>query len=554
MDQLLGRERLPTDRAIELHETVPPAKWCITFVDLKFFQSEVQRALRAQTFPETDSEHGPSIYAVNEHYIMPVTAAAGKMSWALMRNPRGLDCDLFISHAWQEGVFEFTRKVIASWPWLARHAWCCMLANPQHLDIGALLQSPSSSPFALALQTSKYMLVVPNQHRSVYTRLWCGYEAYIAFQSNKIIQTATPRVWDQVLFSWFWMFPALFIGLAVGGVSNASTTPIDDYLVRLITVLAILASLVSQNSGHIKLCLVENHIGLAAAVAVACCASDIAFPLHPASMTLELDALTRAEIVAYFLLSEVDSVNWQADLDAEAELRNEFQGSLRHAACSEVQDEENIWTEISDQRDEVDKVIQVLLKAGMTSDALRHAYLQGVELQHAGVIQWAIPVLVLGPGVAMECFLMGHFAVRVFDTDEDVTGVLWYPRSLQFVSLFARLSLLTLLFRRSIDERCWMLNVMAKTVAPSLLCRVAVGFLTKGPLLSAAWILYYISMLVAWLFAALGIRGALKLPCGRLVADFFLRRVVGCGSSSRTSVDPLDSVDEESESDSSSET
>lgn len=99
-----------------------------------------------------------------------------------------------------------------------------------------------------------------------------------------------------------------------------------------------------------------------------------------------------------------------------------------------------------------------------------------------------------------------------------------------------------------------MLNVMAKTVAPSLLCRVAVGFLTKGPLLSAAWILYYISMLVAWLFAALGIRGALKLPCGRLVADFFLRRVVGCGSSSRTSVDPLDSVDEESESDSSSET
>ena len=27
-----------------------------------------------------------------------------------------------------------------------------MLANPQNLDIGALLQSPSNSPFALALQ------------------------------------------------------------------------------------------------------------------------------------------------------------------------------------------------------------------------------------------------------------------------------------------------------------------------------------------------------------------------------------------------------------------
>jgi len=34
---------------------------------------------------------------VNEQYIKPVTAEAGKMSWALMRNPDGLDCDLFVS-------------------------------------------------------------------------------------------------------------------------------------------------------------------------------------------------------------------------------------------------------------------------------------------------------------------------------------------------------------------------------------------------------------------------------------------------------------------------
>ena len=33
---------------------------------------------------------GPSIYAVNDHYIKPVTAAAGKMSWALMMNPDDL--------------------------------------------------------------------------------------------------------------------------------------------------------------------------------------------------------------------------------------------------------------------------------------------------------------------------------------------------------------------------------------------------------------------------------------------------------------------------------
>ena len=211
------RERLPTHRAVELHETVNPARWCITFADLKFFQSDIHRAIQeGQTFQESFSENGPSIYAVNEHYIKPVTAAAGKMSWALMMNPEGLDCDLFITHAWQEGVFEFTKKVLTSWPWRARHAWCCMLANPQNLDIGALLQSPSSSPFALALQSSKYMLVVPNRHNSVYTRLWCGYEAYLAFQSNKIIRTATPPIGRQVLLAWLRMLPALLIGATVG--------------------------------------------------------------------------------------------------------------------------------------------------------------------------------------------------------------------------------------------------------------------------------------------------------------------------------------------------
>ena len=38
-----------------------------------------------------------------EQYIKPVTLKAGKVSWALMQHPDGLDCDLFISHAWQEG-------------------------------------------------------------------------------------------------------------------------------------------------------------------------------------------------------------------------------------------------------------------------------------------------------------------------------------------------------------------------------------------------------------------------------------------------------------------
>eukprot|EP00913_Durusdinium_trenchii_P021179 g19900.t1 len=46
-------------------------------------------------------------------YIKPVTAAAGNVSWALMKNPDGLPCDVFITHAWAEGLLlplEFARK------------------------------------------------------------------------------------------------------------------------------------------------------------------------------------------------------------------------------------------------------------------------------------------------------------------------------------------------------------------------------------------------------------------------------------------------------------
>lgn len=46
-----------------------------------------------------------------------VTLEAGKRSWALMRHPEGLKAEVFVSHAWQEGVFEFLQKLRSSWPW-----------------------------------------------------------------------------------------------------------------------------------------------------------------------------------------------------------------------------------------------------------------------------------------------------------------------------------------------------------------------------------------------------------------------------------------------------
>merc|ERR1712048_794396 len=77
--------------------------------------------------------------------IKPVTLQAGSTSWALMCNKEGLKCDLFVTHGWQEGVYEFIDKVLNSWPSGAQHAYCCMLSNPQNLDVGDLIASPSQS-------------------------------------------------------------------------------------------------------------------------------------------------------------------------------------------------------------------------------------------------------------------------------------------------------------------------------------------------------------------------------------------------------------------------
>jgi hypothetical protein len=188
-----------------LHNQLGPERWCVTKEDFKFLRREIQLAVRKgqitpiQTDPLTgrgdvfdpnDNVTGPNMYNVVENYLKGLTNKAGKMSWALLRHPKGLNCDVFITHCWAEGAYELIDKVIASWPRDKKHAWCCILAIPQNLDIGNLIGQPSLSPFALALKTATHMMVVSNGKHSPYTRIWCVYEAYLAHSHDKIIFTA----------------------------------------------------------------------------------------------------------------------------------------------------------------------------------------------------------------------------------------------------------------------------------------------------------------------------------------------------------------------------
>ena len=176
----------------------------MTQQDLRFLRKEVRKAIdqhmvlpivhgnRPDSFEVGDNTMGPNMYNLSANYIIPLTQAAGLMGWALLRNPQGLACDLFITHSWQEGAFEFIDKVLASWPRGKTAAWCCVLAMPQSLPdyISRLIQVPRTSPFALALQNATHMLAVPTQRCQIYSRLWCGYEAYLATYHNKVVLTA----------------------------------------------------------------------------------------------------------------------------------------------------------------------------------------------------------------------------------------------------------------------------------------------------------------------------------------------------------------------------
>jgi len=512
-----------------MHMSIPAGRWCVTRRDLKFFQQEVWRAVKGNKiqqprdgrddFDSHDHMYGPSIYTVNEQYIRPVTREAGMMSWALMRNPNGLDCDLFISHAWQEGVFEFLRKVRHSWPRGVRNAWCCMLANPQNLDIGAMLETPSESPFAVALRASQIVLVIPNRHQSVYTRLWCGYEAYLAQEEGKTILIAVYSHLPEIQRALWRMTGAALAGCVLGILCDFGKIRWPKRFGVSIAAAAFLG-----------LC-IENHsmrIVLNTSCEVLCFVEvtrlEVIFPFtHQTKMPWWVWRISHSIFwlmcAIFFCLSEVDRISGKNTVKEAQELRKGYQGSIRYADCARRSDASKIHQEIDEQIEEVDYAIDVLLTAGMSSPALRSITRQGVDIEFAAYSEITAAVVLLIP---FEVLSVAHFAIHLKQWN------VWYLLILHSFPIVGRLILLLLLRRSTLDERCFLLKVLTKFAAVLLvLLAIATILALFAPGSSPAMVWLCTSnaaLLLVIPIAFLGIQGTAALPFGLCLLQLFFAR------------------------------
>ena len=139
---MASHTRLHRARGFTAHETVSMECWCVTYDDLQNLRKSVKDGvMRGQILPtegdpfdKDEDEFGPCVHTVVQQLIKPVTYMSGGQSWALLAHPSGIQCDLFVSHGWAEGIYEFIDKVLNSWHRGANNAYCCMLSNPQNLD------------------------------------------------------------------------------------------------------------------------------------------------------------------------------------------------------------------------------------------------------------------------------------------------------------------------------------------------------------------------------------------------------------------------------------
>ncbi|CAK9051869.1 unnamed protein product [Durusdinium trenchii] len=400
--------------AKRLHQEVPPHRWCVTLQEFQHFVRDVRVAWRAglwgqvpshSTISFQDDSSGPNVYQVNVDFVKPCTLRAGGMSYALMLHSGGLDCEVFVSHAWAEGIFELCICVKYGWVVGKQNLYCCLLANPQNLDIGEVLgNTPSASPFAAALNSASHIIVAPNRAVSVYSRLWCVYEAYLAAKQEKIfVMPAISNTSQCLSLHCQWLFLPVLCGILLGGLLSWLVSKYARPKQEVATGLAILVYL---NLGNMLVHILwPRHCRKLRAMwwtdSFLLLTSFLIATMYILLVYVEEEAATGGAwvefVISFFrkfffvalalLCTSSVGQNIHSEIE-QASLKKLEQWldfkSVRFATCSNPSDAEHIWNEISDSVADVDAAISILIKAGAYTTGLRQQYDAGVDITSAG--------------------------------------------------------------------------------------------------------------------------------------------------------------------------
>mmetsp|Transcript_134622 Transcript_134622/g.340182 ORF Transcript_134622/g.340182 Transcript_134622/m.340182 type:complete len:644 (+) Transcript_134622:196-2127(+) len=526
-----------------LHDTrtgVPPDRWCITREDFKYIRRQIKEAVqdgRIQPSPRDDFDPeddvvGPNMHSVVENLVRPVTAEAGDMSWALLCHPDGLQCDFFITHSWAEGAYEFIDKVLTSWPPGLRNAWCCIFSNPQNLDIGGLICEPQASPFAKALESASYMMVVSTKKCSIYARIWCVYEAYLACKLRKVIFMATPPLpWRRLGKAAIAASVFLALGCAVGQVCSSETDSLcgridfaaaGDLTLRqcaqLLVIFACLAlsALSALAVRQPRVLFWMNGAGLAL--------SSFGLYLHlilwrsfDSSNPFRFQVAVLSFFVVFFLMSEMDRLHFNR-LRLEAEALRESFTSIADAKASQEEDRRRILRDIGDQIEVVDGSIRVLLAAGMSTADLRGAAEAGADVTSMADLRLATAWAGLSGWILLNFFDYECIDLTVCSESDWAFACTW-----TLIAVFVLLWI-----RADVDRKAWIGSVVSKC---GILCMVLfVGLLpaiehfawSDKRRLRSTWFRLCISIvgLFALACSAAGVQRVAELPyCGPWLAE-----------------------------------
>lgn len=190
-----GKGKMPND----------PKLWGISLRQLRHLRSAILHFFKNADGNILD----PHMYDINNGVVKPWTKDLS-LSLSVLYNrllpDGGRPANIFISHSWCESFLSLlatletavgAQKALA----LDDCAWICTFAIYQNMtpeEIAENIASPPDSPFARVLRNAEEVAIVFNDRVSLYSRVWCVYEAFLSLSTGKPVRAVgLPPAWNE---------------------------------------------------------------------------------------------------------------------------------------------------------------------------------------------------------------------------------------------------------------------------------------------------------------------------------------------------------------------